>query len=105
VPLEAQACGTPVIAYGKGGVLETVRGLKAAEPTGLFFDAQTPQAIADAVLRFEANQSRFLPTACRENALAFAPERFRAEFAALVENAWKVWQERRETAGSPEECG
>ena len=105
VPLEAQACGTPVIAYGKGGTLETVRGLEAAEPTGLFFDAQTPEAIADAVLRFEANQSRFSPAACRENALAFAPERFRAEFAAFVEDAWKAWQERRETAELPEKCG
>jgi glycosyltransferase involved in cell wall biosynthesis len=105
VPLEAQACGTPVIAYGKGGVLETVRGLEAAEPTGLFFDVQAPESIADAVLRFEANQSRILPTACRENALAFAPERFRAEFSAFVEDAWKAWRERRETAGSPEKCG
>ena len=104
VPLEAQACGTPVIAYGKGGALETVRGLEAAEPTGLFFDAQTPQAIADAVLRFEASRSRISPTACRENALAFGPERFRAEFAAFVEDAWMAWCERREAAGSPESC-
>jgi glycosyltransferase involved in cell wall biosynthesis len=105
VPLEAQACGTPVIVYGKGGALETVRGLEAAEPTGLFFEAQTPEAIADAVLRFESNQSRFSSAACRENALAFAPERFRAEFAAFVEDAWKAWRARRETAGSPETCG
>ncbi len=101
VPLETQACGTPIIAYGKGGALETVRGLEAAEPTGLFFEAQTPEAIADAVLRFEANQSRFSPAACRDNALAFAPERFRAELAAFVEDAWKAWQKRRETAGRP----
>lgn len=105
VPLEAQACGTPVIAYGKGGALETVRGLEAAEPTGLFFEAQTPEAIADAVRRFEANRSRFAPAACRENALAFAPERFRAEFSAFVEDAWKTWRAWRETTGSAEECG
>lgn len=105
VPLEAQACGSPVIAYGKGGALETVRGLEAAEPTGLFFEAQTPEAIAEAVRRFEANLSRFSPAACRDNALAFAPERFRAEFAAFVEDAWKAWRARRETTGSAEECG
>lgn len=47
VPLEAQACGTPVIAYGKGGALESVK-------TGLFFDDQTPESLKEAVLRFES---------------------------------------------------
>ncbi len=46
VPLEAQACGTPVIAFGRGGALETVR-------SGVFFDAQTPEAVREAVARFE----------------------------------------------------
>ena len=46
VPLEAQACGTPVIAFRKGGALETVK-------SGVFFDAQTPEAIREAVLRLE----------------------------------------------------
>lgn len=46
VPLEAQACGTPVIAYGKGGALESVK-------TGLFFDQQTAESLSTAVLRFE----------------------------------------------------
>lgn len=46
VPLEAQACGTPVIAFGKGGALESVK-------TGLFFDHQTPECIREAVLKFE----------------------------------------------------
>ena len=95
--MEAQACGTPVIAYGRGGALETVRGLEAAQPTGLFFDTQTPDAIADAVRGFEANQSRFSAAACRENALAFSPERFRADFAAFVDGAWKDWRTRGET--------
>ena len=40
LPVEAQACGTPVIAYGRGGSLETVRGLDAAAPTGAFFARQ-----------------------------------------------------------------
>ncbi len=46
VPLEAQACGAPVIAFRKGGALETVK-------SGVFFDEQTPEAIREAVLRFE----------------------------------------------------
>ncbi len=49
-PLEAQACGTPVIAYGKGGSLETVKGYKESEnPTGYFFYDQTAQAIKKAI--------------------------------------------------------
>ena len=52
-PVEAQACGTPVIAYGKGGALETVRGLDEENPTGLFFEEQTVESIVKAVNRFE----------------------------------------------------
>ena len=53
--VEAQACGTPVIAYGCGGARETVRPLGGAHaPTGLFFDEQTPEAVVAAVSRFEA---------------------------------------------------
>lgn len=83
-PVEAQACGTPVIAFGRGGALETVRGLEDETPTGLFFSSQTPAGVADAVRRFEENQHRFSAQACRENALRFSRERFRAEFAAEV---------------------
>ena len=53
IPLEAQACGTPVIAYGRGGALETVRGLTDPSPTGVFFDEQTPYAIRDAIAHFD----------------------------------------------------
>ena len=48
-PLEAQACGTPVIAFGKGGVLETVRGLQATRPTGTFFGEQNVDSLAAAI--------------------------------------------------------
>lgn len=86
VPVEAQACGTPVIAYGRGGALETVVGLNQDEPpTGVFFYQQTTTAIAAAVEIFENNQHEFSPLVCRENALRFSPERFREEFKALVE--------------------
>lgn len=85
VPLEAQACGTPVIAYAKGGALETIRGLDDEQPTGVFFKAQSVAAIQAAISAFEQEAARILPVACRENALRFAPERFRAEFKACVE--------------------
>mgnify|MGYP001313628717 CR=1 FL=1 len=87
-PLEAQACGTPVIAYGKGGALETIRGLGDAAPTGVFFFEQSSAAICDALARFEQHRQRILPGNCRENAQRFSPECFRETFQAFVEQAW-----------------
>lgn len=84
-PLEAQACGTPVIAYGCGGITETVRGQDDPSPTGFFFDEQTPESIADAVRAFEKRERDFSPAECRLNALRFSPEHFRHAFTALVE--------------------
>jgi glycosyltransferase involved in cell wall biosynthesis len=78
-PLEAQACGTPVIAFGKGGAKETIRGLDANSPTGVFFQEQTEQAIMDSVAFFESETERITP-----NALRFSQERFRQEFSACV---------------------
>lgn len=98
VPVEAQACGTPVIAFGRGGACETVVGLDAAAPpgaspgaapTGLLFSEQSVAAIVAAVERFESVRERFTPQACRDNALRFAPERFRAEFTDFVEGSWQ----------------
>jgi glycosyltransferase involved in cell wall biosynthesis len=83
-PLEAQARGTPVIAYGRGGALETIRGLDTDAPTGVLFMEQTPEAIAAAVREYEANALRITADACRENAARFSAERFRSEFAAFV---------------------
>ncbi len=57
-PVEAQAAGTPVIAYGGGALRETVRGLNAEHPTGVLYDEQTPAALAAAVRHFEAHESR-----------------------------------------------
>ncbi len=87
-PVEAQACGTPVIAFAGGGALETVRGLDQARPTGLFFEAQTPEAIAAAVLRFEAEGRAIAAEDCRANAQAFSAERFRSAYLRQVADAW-----------------
>jgi glycosyltransferase involved in cell wall biosynthesis len=88
-PLEAQACGTPVIGLKKGALLETVRGLDHECPTGAFFEEQTVHSVHHAIEQFEKNQSRISPVNCRENALRFSPERFRLEFKAFVEHCLK----------------
>jgi len=87
LPVEAQACGTPVIAYGQGGSLETVRGRDTAAATGMFFDTQTPAAIAGAVRAFDGPLQTIRTADCRANAERFAAERFRAELAAFVDRA------------------
>ena len=76
-PLEAQAAGTPVIAYGKGGVLETICGLETSHPTGVLFAQQSPSSVVAAIAQFEANAHRVSATACRANAARFSAARFR----------------------------
>ena len=93
-PLEAQACGTPVLAYGKGGVLETIRGLAEPQPTGIFFPEQTVAAIAETVELFERDGQRILPAACRENAIRFSNEQFRSVFSSHVAGSWERFRER-----------
>ena len=90
VPVEAQACGTPVIAFGEGGVTETVKD----GSTGIFFSEQTVESIIEAVQRFEG--MTFDPQACRANAIRFAPERFRQEFSTFVEGEWQAFCRRKE---------
>lgn len=87
-PVEAQACGTPVIAFGKGGALETV--IEADEPelsTGVFFKEQTVESIINAVHKFESNASRYNAEFIRENSLRFSPERFKKEMEDIVNNS------------------
>jgi len=88
VPVEAQACGTPVIAYGKGGALETV----TEGETGLFFDAQTTSSIIEAVHRFEDMKDGFIPAKIREKSLRFSKDRFKREFMSFVNDAWKKFK-------------
>jgi hypothetical protein len=87
--VEAQACGTPVIAFVHGGASEIVRPLDGPEkPTGVFFMEQTPDAIVDAVNRFEALTPPIEPAACRRNAERFSTQQFRRSFKELVERAF-----------------
>lgn len=85
-PVEAQACGTPVIAYGKGGVLETIFGLDHMDPTGVFYNEQTVESLMAAVSEFESAKSRITAAACRANAELFSGERFEREMKNFVES-------------------
>lgn len=92
VPVEAQAAGTPVIAFGSGGALETVVGLGTPEaagraPTGIFFGEQTPQSLAAAVERFEASAGQFSPAQISRHAASFSPEAFKRRLRETVEQA------------------
>ncbi len=98
VPLEAQACGKPVIAFAKGGVLETVRGLfpysettpetaqkQPESPTGVFFQEQTEESLMKAVKFFEQHTNLFDPLAIRRNAEGFDCQIFKEKFKRHVE--------------------
>ncbi|MFQ5894543.1 MAG: glycosyltransferase [Nitrospinota bacterium] len=104
VPLEAMAAGRPVVAFGRGGALETVVGLDGAgeePPTGLFFGEQTPESLAAAVRRFEEVEGCFSPAACRARARRFSRESFRAALAAWVEEAAERHRRSVDRARSP----
>ena len=115
LPVEAQACGTPVIAYGKGGSLETVLPLRNAElvplkeknspavserrnkesalATGIFFNEQTSEALKQAVRLFEINENKFDGHRIRKYAIKFSIERFKREFKGFVDA--KIAEQRR----------
>jgi glycosyltransferase involved in cell wall biosynthesis len=86
VPVEAQACGTPVIGYGRGGLTETVippGGRR--EPTGIWFEEQTVEGLTDAIQTFERSAGDLSPQAARRQALRFTHRRFEEEFFGYVE--------------------
>ena len=98
IPLEAQACGTPVIAFGKGALLETIRDLAShEEPTGVFFKSQTVESIKETVEYFEKNMEGITPEACRKNAERFAPEVFRENFSRFVEDEYEQFHKAMNT--------
>jgi glycosyltransferase involved in cell wall biosynthesis len=93
--VEAQACGTPVIAFGKGGACETVIDDTHPQPTGVFFEEQTVESVQAAVRRFEAGAHKFLPESCRANAERFSEAAFRRGFLAVVLKAMESHQNLR----------
>ncbi|CUW47803.1 glycosyltransferase [Novacetimonas hansenii] len=88
--VEAQACGTPLIVFGRGGACDIVRDADDPEgPTGVFFEEQEPDAIIDAVERFEAMRDRMTARACRANARRFSHEAFRHSMSDVVGQAMR----------------
>jgi glycosyltransferase involved in cell wall biosynthesis len=94
--VEAQACGTPVIAYGAGGALETVRDIQQHPDsgTGLFFQPQSADALIEAVKTFEASNRSFSPERSRLNAAGFAPKIFGDRYLAFLERCKQDFQSR-----------
>ena len=89
VPVEAQACGTPVIAFGKGGALETVKGKFIDEKleegdTGIFFRKQTVESLTQAIDFFNQNEELFEPKNCRNQAMQFDTKIFRRNIAETI---------------------
>jgi len=92
VPAEAHSFGRPVIAYGRGGALETVDGFFVGEPprpetaTGVFFAKQSPESLVEAIQQFESVESRFSPAFIRARAQRFDASRFKKEMFEFIEN-------------------
>lgn len=111
VPVEAMAAGCPVIAFGRGGALETVgreatredrarveAGGAAVVPGGVLFGRQTTEGMAEAITTFES--ARFDPLALRERAAPFSTDRFDREFGAAFERHYAAWKTAREASSS-----
>jgi glycosyltransferase involved in cell wall biosynthesis len=96
VPVEAQACGRPVIAFAKGGATESVKGTYpdqkiTSSPTGVFFKPQTKEALVEAVKRFDSIE--FDPQKIRENALRFDRKLFKERIGQFIQKAYREHQE------------
>lgn len=91
-PVEAQACGTPVIAYGKGGALETIRGLNIKNnPTGIFFSKQDKKSLIEIVIYFENNLDKIKFEDCRKNALNFSTDNFKIQISKYIDIFFKMY--------------
>ena len=93
VPVEAQAHGKPVIAFGRGGVRESIAGVWSGRPvlseehTGIFFAEQTSHSLVDAIRHFERNELRFSPVLANAQAQKFSRERFESAMLELIEQS------------------
>jgi glycosyltransferase involved in cell wall biosynthesis len=126
LPVEAMACGRPVIAYGKGGITETViplnsfefrvsssalreslnpkpetRNPKPGPPTGVFFYEQTVEALIGAVKLYEREADRFDPEALRAHALTFDRSIFEKRMAAYVAERYDLWTREGRSRSRP----
>ncbi|MCL5039656.1 MAG: glycosyltransferase [Firmicutes bacterium] len=100
VPVEAQACGTPVIAYGRGGAVETVipaDGRNWSVATGVHFAEQSVESLSSAIRQFLGWEGNFQPAVLRRNAERFSKERFKREIANFVQEKWLEFREKRDS--------
>jgi len=86
-PVESQASGTPVIGFGKGGLLETVIN----EKTGLFFKKQDARDLIEIIDKFEHNKPKFDSEFIRENSLKFSKKNFEKNFKDFVEKKYQEY--------------
>ena len=90
IPVEAQACGTPVICFGKGGAKETI----IDGQTGVHFEAQTVESLLEAVDYFEQNIEQFDSFVIRKNSLKFSRDRFEKEIKTTIEKLYNKWRNK-----------
>lgn len=91
-PLEAMACATPVIAYGRGGLTETVRPVEAAPATGLFFYQPTAESLVEAVRQFEKLERHFDPNILRTEACRFDRRQFKNRIESYLRSQLEQFQ-------------
>lgn len=92
--VEAQACGTPVIAFGEGGARDIFSSSATTLPTGILFDEQSVSSIIAAIRRFVVKEPYLTAKLCRANALRFSEDAFRERFMAVVMAAVETGQPR-----------
>ena len=99
-PVEALASGAPVIAYGKGGIMDTVNCIRKSEdnkiPTGIIFNNQTSEDIFDTVDWFEDNKiwKKFNSENLNHYSYKFSPENFKSKFESSLNNAWNKFKKK-----------
>ena len=106
MPLEAQACGRPVIAFGRGGSLETVRvGDRHGLPdTGVFFDRQDPESVIDAIRRFEMKEDSFSPRDIQKHARKFDKAIFQSRMLEVIESYFSRFTKKMRSGRCRHEC-